>query len=246
MISKVNDKDELYELLSTENDVYTEKIRSLADAYGTKYDFCNFYKQTGGTVISDYYGSACVAKSRTRPGDRLAELMEFLMCGKFRKVIMPFTTFDASNVDANYEKLCLMRYEGGSVKTPDSEKITLADETELTEISEIVADGFELDFNNWYTDISHMIRHGISRVYMLENNCCLVRMFASAGISYLSYVCTRKTERGKGLATRLIKAVCALETDAGNPPLVFCRNELLKFYEDTDFRKINEAVELTI
>ena len=89
MIQKITDTDVLYSALDRNRDIYTEKARALAAAYGCGYDFCSFYKQTGGTVIADYYGSAVAAKCGSRPGDRLAELMEFLMCGKFAKCSCP-------------------------------------------------------------------------------------------------------------------------------------------------------------
>ena len=247
MIKKITDPDTLYNTLNKgAPSVYTEKIRSLADAYGIGNEFCTFYTQTGGTVISNYYNSAVAARCGVRPGDRLAELMEFLMCGMFRKIIMPLEIFSATNVDANVEKLILMKYDSGKKTGAVPGKETIRTDFSINDIYEIASDGFDIDFNNWYTDTNHMLRHGISKLYALENNTCAVKMFSSSGISYLSYICTRKEERGKGLATRLVGSICAEEALAGNSTYIFCAEELCGFYENIGFVRFEEAVEITI
>ena len=251
MIQRITDTDTVYAAIDKNRDIYTEKIRALAEAYGCGYDFCSFYKQTGGTVIADYYGSAVAAKCSTRTGDRLAELMEFLMCGKFRKVLMPAGSFHAAHIDANIRENLLMRYdrqpdENGIKNTDDIDKL-LADPTgSLGEISEIVTDGFDIDINKWYTDISHNLRHGISQIYVLEDSACAVKMFSFSGITYLSYISTRKEARGKGYASRLVGALCAAEAAKGSKVFIFCDPSLETFYKRLDFVTAGRAVELTI
>ena len=49
MIRMISDKARLYSALGGEHTVYTEKIRSLADAYGFGYDFCRFWAQDGAS-----------------------------------------------------------------------------------------------------------------------------------------------------------------------------------------------------
>jgi len=246
MIQKITDTETLYSMIDKNRDIYTEKARALADAYGCGYDFCGFYKQTGGTVIADYYGSAVIAGCGARPGDRLAELMEFMTCGRFRKVLMPSEVFEAAGIDANYEEKTLMGCTDGVKKTDDIDKLTVSPDSSLVEISEIVTDGFDIDINKWYTDISHNLRHGISEIYVLENAACAVKMFSSSGITYLSYISTRREQRGKGYASRLVGSVCAHETAKGNTVQLFCSEPLVKFYEGLGFVTLGKAVELTI
>ena len=246
MIKKTFDKELLYKYLDKNRDIYSEKIRALAEAYGMERDFCSFYIQTGGTVISDYYKSAVVANCGKRAGDRLAELMEFLTCGIFRKVILPYTPFDISNTDANISRLCLMRYAGGVREHDETDKEILESDFSISDIYEIASDGFDIDFNKWYTDTSHMVRHGISRLYALGKNACAVKMFSSSGITYFSYVATRESERGKGLATRLLQSICSAELQAGNTSYVLCGPGLKGFYENVGFVQEDEAAEITI
>lgn len=246
MIQKITDINLLYGALDKNRDIYTEKVRALAGAYGCGYDFCGFYKQTGGTVIGDYYGSAVVAKCGARAGDRLAELMEFLMCGKFRKVLMPQCSFEASGINANTKEMLLMSCMNVPVKTDDISKLSVDPNGNLSEISEIVIDGFDIDINKWYTDISHNLRHGISEIYVLENKACAVKMFSSSGLTYLSYISTRKSARGQGLASRLVGSVCAAEAAKGNTVQIFCDPSLSPFYESLGFTETSRAAELTI
>ena len=246
MIKKIFDKEMLYKSLDKATDIYSEKIRALAEAYGMERDFCSFYMQTGGTVISDYYKSAVVANCGKRAGDRLAELMEFLTCGIFRKAILPYTSFDISNTDANISKLYLMKYAGGVLETDETDKEILETDFSISDIYEIASDGFDIDFNKWYTDTSHMVRHGISRLYALGKNACAVKMFSSSGITYLSYVATRESERGKGLATRLLQSICSSELKVGSTAYVLCEPKLKGFYEHAGFVFEDEAAEITI
>ena len=246
MIRKIFDKKQLFKALDKAPDVYSEKIRALAEAYGLEHEFCSFYLQTGGTVISDYYRSAVVANCGKRAGDRLAELMEFLTCGIFRKVILPYSSFDLSNTDANISKLYVMKYTGGVREVDGSEIEMLDGDFAINNIYDIASDGFDIDFNKWYTDTSHMVRHGISRLYALGKKACAVKMFSSSGITYLSYVCTRDSERGKGYATRLLKWICSKEAAAGNTVYVLCEPRLGKFYERVGFEFSAETAEITI
>lgn len=251
MIQRITDIKTVYAAIDKNRDIYTEKIRALAEAYGCGYDFCSFYKQTGGTVIADYYGSAVAAKCSVRTGDRTAELMEFLMCGKFRKVLMPADSFHAARIDANIKETLLMRYNSApsdnDIKnTDDIDKLLTDPNGSIGEISEIVTDGFDIDINKWYTDISHNLRHGISQIYVLENSACAVKMFSFSGITYLSYISTRREARGKGYASRLVSAICASEAAKGNTVYLFCDPSLESFYARLDLVTVSRAVELTI
>ena len=99
---------------------------------------------------------------------------------------MPLRAFEASGINANTKEMLLMSCTSVPVKTDDISKLLVDPHGNLGEISEIVIDGFDIDIIKWYTDISHNLRHGISGIYVLENNACAVKMFSSSGITYLS------------------------------------------------------------
>lgn len=246
MIKAITDRSSLYRALGNEHTVYTEKIRSLADAYGFGYDFCRFWAQDGGAVIGSYYGEATVAACGRIGKARSAELAAFIGCGQFVRALMPYSLYEKTGGVPGAEKLLLMKAGNGIKKTDDIDKVLTGTEVSIGEIYEIAKSGFDIDFNKWYTDTSHMLRHGSARLYALDGASCAVRMFASGGISYLSYICTVPGERGKGLAGRLIAHICAQEAGSGNEVFLFCAEELEGFYRKCGFEPAGEAVQIPL
>lgn len=227
-------------------DVYTEMVRSLYSAYGTKYDFCRFYKQDGGAVLSYYYGSGTAACTGELSDENARELSEFLRCGMLKKVLMPYDTAGRLGLPKNTSELHLMRFSNGIKITDNIDKDAVSSQNSLGEIYEIISDGFDIDRDTWYTDTSHMLRRGTAETYRLGSDCAAVKMFSSRGISYLSYVCTRKSARGKGLAKKLVGFICMSEARKGNDVFLFCGSELKNFYESIGFSEAGMAAEIQI
>ena len=235
MIRTVTDKESLYAALGEHRNIYTEKIRSLADAYGFGYDFCRFWAQDGGAVVGSYYGDATAADCGDISAVRAEELSAFIGCGQFGRALMPYELYERLGGGAHAQKRLLMKAGGSIVKTDDIDKVRTYPAVSISEIYEIANSGFDIDFNKWYTDTSHMLRHGTAQLYTLGGSSCAVKMFSSGGITYLSYICTLPGERGKGLAKRLISHICTKEAEAGNEVFLFCEEELRAFYEKADF-----------
>ena len=225
-------------------DVYSEMIRSLYAAYGTKYDFCRFYEQDSGAVISYYYGAGVLSYPEVMTDEDTDELSGFLSCGIMKKVLMPGKAAEILFPGNKIPELFLMRFSDEIKITDNIDKDAVKRQNSLSEIYEIVRDGFDIDRDTWYTDTSHILRRGIAGSYILDGSCAALKMFSSGGISYLSYICTRKSERGKGLAKRLIRYICAEETRCGREIFLFCEKDLAGFYEDSGFVKTDTAVQL--
>ncbi len=236
MIRTVADRDELYALLPEKDDIYSGKIRSLADGYGFGYDFCRFWVQDDtGTLISSYYGSAVVA-----PGDPYAdrgfeELSAFLSCGPFGRIFMSYRLSELLGVPDGSEKLCVMKRKSDVKNTDINDKLDYKTDISLVQVYEIVRSGFDIVFDKWYTDTSHMLRHGIAKVYTFGKSACAIRMFSTAGTAYVSCVCTIPSMRGKGLASGLLEVICTEEAEKGNDIFLVCGEELRPFYEQARF-----------
>lgn len=224
--------------------VYSEMLRSLYRAYGTKYDFCRFYVQDGGAVLSYYYGSGVLSCPDDLTAVKARELSEFLQCGIMKKVLMPFETAQSLGVETNASELFLMCFDNDIKITDIINKDAVSTQNSLGEIYEIVSDGFDIDRDTWYTDTSHILRRGIAEAYILDGSCAALKMFSSDGISYLSYISTRKSARGKGLAKKLIRFICKTETEKGNSVYLFCKKELKGFYESLGFVQTGRAAEI--
>ena len=247
MIRAVSDRDELYALLPVKDDIYSGKIRSLADGYGFSYDFCRFWVQEDtGTLISSYYGSAVAAPAEPDADSGCDELSAFLSCGAFSRVFMPYRSSGRLGFSDITEKLCVMK-RGSDVKNTDiNDKPDCETDISLVQVYEIVRSGFDIVFDKWYTDTSHMLRHGIAKVYTLGKSACAIRSFSAAGTAYISCVCTLPSMRGKGLASGLLGVICAEESEKGNDIFLVCGEELRPFYERAGFALDGYAAEIRI
>lgn len=205
--------------------ILPQKIRALLLAYGTEYEFCRFY-QSEDFTISEQNGSFVVSEIGTNPGyDELAEFFAFF---GFTEIFCSERAGEqiSEKIHCSCESVNLMRFEGfaapcGAVENPS-----------LAEVFEVLKTAFDIEFEPWYLDMSHRIRHGVSTVRKLEDSVLAIQHNLN-GEALLSQICTLPKSRGKGNATRLIRSVCA----ELSPSVVFvlCRDELTEFYMKAGF-----------
>ena len=127
----------------------------------------------------------------------------------------------------------LMRFEG--VGIPNETE----NDTPLEEFYNTLKTGFDIDFEPWYLDISHRIRHNVTRTRRLGNSVLVIQheLFGSA---LISQVATIPQARGKGEASRLISAVCAELSESDI--YVICEDKLRGFYEKNGFVKVGNKI----
>lgn len=103
-------------------------------------------------------------------------------------------------------------------------------------------EGFEIpDFDSFYPDMSHRVRHNLSRVlvYRLEGQaiaCCMTSA-ETGNCAIISGVACLSEYRGKGYASRLVAKIA--ETLGDRDIFVFCREELVGFYSRLGFSNID-------
>ncbi|MGN0700822.1 MAG: GNAT family N-acetyltransferase [Oscillospiraceae bacterium] len=201
--------------------IEAQKIRSLYNAYGAGYDFCRFYRAEG-CFISVLDNSAVVC------GECLdtEELRDFLlMCGVSDvfgeaaladKLCPPF-----SRSDVNLMRFCSEISPEISHSSP-----------KLSEAYDILKTAFPIDFEPWYLDMSHRIRHGVSSL-AANGASCLCVQYDLNGEVLLSQIATLPEQRSKGYARRLINSVCA--SLPNREIFVLCEHGLLDFYKKIGF-----------
>ena len=91
-----------------------------------------------------------------------------------------------------------------------------------------------IDRDAFYLDMSHRIRHGVSRAVLLERSALVIQHCAN-GEALLSAVATDPDCRGRGSASRLILGVCAYLSP--NKVNLLCEPNLEGFYERLGFVK---------
>ncbi len=154
MIRRIYDPLEIKKRLY--KDVYSLKIKSLLFCYGTVYDFCVFYIQNGN-VFAGYYNEyifTCPLNS---------EAKEFLNAAGAKAVFAP-------GQDNDTVIMTVRRNDRKGHHTDKRPNINA--DPELSIVYKIFREAFKdfsEDFEGWYVDISHRVRHGQCRLYTIED-----------------------------------------------------------------------------
>ena len=206
-----------------EKGVEAQKIRSLLLAYGVKYDFCRLYTAEN-LFVAQLNGDFVICDCGNADIDELAE---FLCFSGFVSVFCAEKLGRELSEKLHSEAIIvnLMRFSGEI----GGEKPRIISPSEAYSV---IKTGFSFDFEPWYLDMSHRVRHGISRFYGLCGSALAVQ-YAINGEALLSQVATLPEKRGKGSASRLLWAVCGELRDFA--VYVLCENELVPFYQKNGF-----------
>lgn len=234
MIRRASSEDELFRL--PKHGVEAQKIRALLLAYGTKYDFCRFYasedfifcKMNSSFVVSE------IGKT-----NNAEELADFLGFGGFSEIFCSEALGEQLErlLCCNAKRVNLMRF-GGEVS-----EIGKIDEIEksprLDDVVGILRTSFEIEYEPWYADMSHRIRHNVAGARRLGNSALVIQHNLN-GEALLSQIATAPGSRNKGNATRLISAVCAELFPS--EVFVICEDSLTGFYHRIGFELAEHKV----
>lgn len=228
MIRRIFTAEELEKALENITpDVFRGKIKALARAYGFSYDFLRFFAGESA-VIGIYYGSAVIC------GDVTEEEIGLCLTLGAGEILMPDGDVDFGEI------LYIMEYTGKAEASA-----ALSADTPYSEVYDILREGFDIGFDDWYTDTCHNVRHGISEVFTLENKAAAQKMFTEDGITLISMVAVRKAARGTGLGGRLIRAVSGRFSEKSRV-FVICEGALVPFYEKNEYIIEKQCIKLDI
>lgn len=238
MIKRIRSPKELSIL--PKSGIEAQKIRALLESYGTDYDFCAFFL-SDSLIIAKYYEEVIICEYER--GDKIGnyeELCGFLKFGGFSNI---FCSEKIKNVlseklSLRCKKLNLMRFSG--TKNLNSCEIS---EISLSQAYEILKTSFDFNYEQWYLDMSHRIRHGISRLYGF-NGSVLAVQHDLCGEALLSQIATLPEQRGKGNASWLISAVCQKLSDSA--VFLLCEDKNAGFYERLGFKTSDIKFELSV
>ncbi len=224
MIKRIYDPLEIKKRLS--KDVYSLKIKSLLFCYGTVYDFCAFYIQNGN-VFAGYYNEyifTCPLNS---------EAKEFLNAAGAKAVFAP-------GQDNDTVIMTVRRNEGKRHQTDKRLKINADPKPDkVYQIFREAFREFSEDFEGWYVDISHRVRHGQCRLYTIgdENSGdalgALSLGFIFPEAVFISALGVLPRGQRKGLGSALLCAV--LEQYKDRDVYTVCSRKNTGFYEYNGF-----------
>lgn len=208
--------------------IEAQKIRALLLAYGTKYDFCRFYVsedfilcETDGSFVVCGIGSSY----------ELSELSDFFSFNGFSEIFCSETLGEglSQNLNCAFTKVNLMRFCGNPAKCGEVEC-----DPPLDEVFKILSSSFDIDYEHWYVDMSHRIRHNVAKARKLGGSALMIQHDLN-GEALLSQIATLPEQRGRGQASRLILSVCAELSQSS--VYVVCEDKLLPFYRGVGFEK---------
>ena len=188
-------------------DIYTVRILSLLNAYGCKYPFARFYRQVNddGTVtailsVLDKDITISFAENADRD-----ELSRFVSVIGFDSVLCDETL----EIDSCYECGIVMKTDK-SIEIPCN--FTEIDEyPHLFDLYNFIDYG-EINFDSWYVDISHRIRHGAAKAFTLNMDEEIISSAIFSSIykknAILTGVQTKPEFRKMGYGSALVSAMC--------------------------------------
>lgn len=227
MISLVSDPHELI----LDDGYYSGRIYAALSAYGTGYDFCRLYRHDKGSGL--IYNSSCVLSGETADTD---ELESFIIINSPMIIECPPSVGNSLSL-TGYERRHRILFERTAPAVSDESP----EEAGLSDMYNIVKEAFgETEFDLWYADMSHRIRHGVSRAYIYKGISCACVDFVYKGYGYISQVASLSEYRRKGYAGRLLDMISRSLSGEGTITRLWAYDELEGFYLKAGFSPVGE------
>ena len=243
MITRI-DRKTAERLLKDARDVFALKIMSNLQAYDG-YDFHSLYGGQG-VLIGRYYNELVIRTKGVISQEAAEELSLFLRVCGFKSALCGME-IGMRLVDLgwdNTEESVLLKFSGALI--PEGEVIVpfedIAVNPPLDQVFPVIKDGFpDVEYDGWYTDMSHRIRHGIANVY-LYNGATVTAAADMNGAVYLTLLASAKASRGSGAAKNMLKSLGLHFERMGKEACILCREELVPFYNKAGFYVTAKAV----
>lgn len=217
---------------------YGKKILAAYLAYGGKYEFCRFYAcddgNNSGTI--HIYNSAMVID-----GICSSEDINF-----FVEMIRPFSIEASGKTPLHLPDGYIPKHRTLFMGIPDKTGIS-SSEIDLNSSFEacygILSESFENfgSFDEWYVDISHRIRHGVSGIYLWKSTVA-IKNFDIDGFAFVSGICTAAKERGKGDAGKFLKYLASEFEKKEKKMFLFALDNRKTFYQSIGSVPIDEDI----
>lgn len=210
-----------FEELKLSRSYYGGKIRSYAEAYGFGYDFCRFYRSDRGSILINNANG--VFDGDFLPDEELLCFIRFSGITSFEAAF----DFDIEGFD---------RTERFFLTAPVTESFSYREEDlsvncRLGEVYEILESSFgKMERDIWYADMSHRIRHGVSRLFLYKNCAAGAVDFEYGDMGYISDIAVSPESRGQGIAGELLKIIQVYLFTRNITGGLYAYNDMLPFY----------------
>lgn len=229
MISLVEDGASAENLLANIHDSHCKrKIASLVKAYTVNCGFLELYRLSTGcgkTAAACVFDKASVIV--TDGLDDYTEACAFL------------NGFPSAVSDIKISKEQRKLYE--AVFCSWGEKNPLVDgNPRLESVFRVISSVFgEISFDEWYVDMSHRIRHGVSRAFLLDYSAACVQ-FDENGYVYISQAATMPESQNKGLCKSLLRHIASVYPN--KTLYLHAEQEKIPLYEKIGFKPTGKVI----
>lgn len=220
------------------DDVIVGRINAYYRAYGTGYDFCTFYK--GYNMLALYYGGELYVHCGENADTE--SLLAFSDMLGARAVMSDIKLSEKS------EELYIMT----SDKIPTAHG-NIHPKAEFTEdyrtVFEILKSGFSLcddQFDDWYADTCHRVRHGVSKLIVMYSDDIPVAtatvLFSDDKECFLSHIAVRQDMQKNGIGKALLYSTAGLLDN--RKITLACKKNVQQFYINCGFTQTGTAYEI--
>lgn len=230
MISYCTECDFLLGLYAT---VETVKMQSLYKAYGKDCDFLSFWKQTEGENIGAVIMRFCDEITLYYCGGNREELKEFLRFLGGSRIFCSLNSAKKLSLNVIKKVNCCIRNKE-RLKTEKGKTLTYNEIYNVLN-SDTTGELILPQFNDWYVDFCHRVRHNTARYFSLFENSVIITAYETENYAIIGGVATKPDFRNKGYASKNLTALCGILHSEDKKVLLLCSDKNLKFYEKNGF-----------
>lgn len=212
------------------------RINGLYKAYGTGYNFIEFFTNSSNNLfICMKLDFADVYIGENFSEQDQEELKDFL----YLKCNEILSEFPIDKINTN-DILKLNTGKNYVITNPIFDRVCVINvSNEISECYKVAKEVFsssinETTYQTWYTDLSHRVRHGVSKAYTIENKSTAIVYATEEDVVLISYLGTISKYRNQGYAKFIIDYI-ARELNAKKIILQSQDETSDKFYEKLGF-----------
>lgn len=222
------------------DNVIVGRINAYCKAYGTGYDFCTFYEgDTDDNMLALYYGGELYVHCN-KNGDLQSIITFSEMLGA--KAVM-------SDIKLSEESETLFIMTSGKMPAVCNNRLKAEFTEDYRTVFEILKSGFSLSdyqFDEWYADTCHRVRHGISRLIVMyygsEPAATATVLFDDDKSCFLSHIAVRRDMQKSGIGTALLS--CTANLLDNRKITLICKKNVQRFYINCGFTATGTAYEI--
>lgn len=220
------------------DNVIVGRINAYYRAYGTGYDFCTFYE--GNNTLALYYGGELYVHGNENTDTE--SLLAFSDMLGARAVMSDIRLSEKS------ETLYIMT--SGKMPAVCNDLLKAEFTEDYRTVFEILKSGFALSddqFDDWYADTCHRVRHDVSRLIVMYSGDIPVAtatvLYGDDKSCFLSHIAVRQDMQKNGVGKALLSSAARLLDN--RKITLACRKNVRQFYINCGFTATGTAYEIT-